>query len=133
MSIEKGQEIARMGARPINGDWPPHLHFQIVLDMLGYKGDFPAAAFPHQTKIFTSISPDPNLLIGMPENIIGGEKHTDEALLNIRKNHLGPNLSLSYKKPLRIQRGFMQYLYNCLLYTSPSPRDLSTSRMPSSA
>ena len=24
-------------------------------------------------------------------------------------------------------------LYNCLLYTSPSPRDLSTSRMPSSA
>ena len=25
------------------------------------------------------------------------------------------------------------YLYHCLLYTSPSPRDLSTSRMPSSA
>ena len=26
-----------------------------------------------------------------------------------------------------------QILYTCLLYTSPSPRDLSTSRMPSSA
>ena len=26
-----------------------------------------------------------------------------------------------------------QGLYSCLLYTSPSPRDLSTSRMPSSA
>ena len=25
------------------------------------------------------------------------------------------------------------YLHGCLLYTSPSPRDLSTSRMPSSA
>ena len=25
------------------------------------------------------------------------------------------------------------YMYSCLLYTSPSPRDLSTSRMPSSA
>ena len=25
------------------------------------------------------------------------------------------------------------YFINCLLYTSPSPRDLSTSRMPSSA
>ena len=25
------------------------------------------------------------------------------------------------------------YIYFCLLYTSPSPRDLSTSRMPSSA
>ena len=28
---------------------------------------------------------------------------------------------------------FLQLLENCLLYTSPSPRDLSTSRMPSSA
>ena len=27
----------------------------------------------------------------------------------------------------------MTQFYNCLLYTSPSPRDLSTSRMPSSA
>ena len=26
-----------------------------------------------------------------------------------------------------------EYLFTCLLYTSPSPRDLSTSRMPSSA
>ena len=27
----------------------------------------------------------------------------------------------------------LDYYYTCLLYTSPSPRDLSTSRMPSSA
>ena len=27
----------------------------------------------------------------------------------------------------------MERIYGCLLYTSPSPRDLSTSRMPSSA
>ena len=36
-----------------------------------------------------------------------------------------------------IKAGLKQYannkLYSCLLYTSPSPRDLSTSRMPSSA
>ena len=29
--------------------------------------------------------------------------------------------------------GSMEMPYTCLLYTSPSPRDLSTSRMPSSA
>ena len=29
--------------------------------------------------------------------------------------------------------GHLNYTYICLLYTSPSPRDLSTSRMPSSA
>ena len=36
---------------------------------------------------------------------------------------------LSYDNPMAM----MKELLNCLLYTSPSPRDLSTSRMPSSA
>ena len=30
-------------------------------------------------------------------------------------------------------RWYEDMIYGCLLYTSPSPRDLSTSRMPSSA
>ena len=45
---------------------------------------------------------------------------------------------------IRTQQDVLQFLkdelgyrylghWNCLLYTSPSPRDLSTSRMPSSA
>ena len=42
------------------------------------------------------------------------------------------------KNPIDISGSEWQYvkapgLYICLLYTSPSPRDLSTSRMPSSA
>ena len=47
----------------------------------------------------------------------------------------------SYDKDLKSQSGLsggdgekmMEEVRNCLLYTSPSPRDLSTSRMPSSA
>ena len=35
--------------------------------------------------------------------------------------------------PKKINRPQIQNLFRCLLYTSPSPRDLSTSRMPSSA
>ena len=34
---------------------------------------------------------------------------------------------------LRWSWGVISHLNGCLLYTSPSPRDLSTSRMPSSA
>ena len=33
----------------------------------------------------------------------------------------------------QVLRDRRETLLNCLLYTSPSPRDLSTSRMPSSA
>ena len=38
-----------------------------------------------------------------------------------------------YLNTLRKRKRFSPWLRNCLLYTSPSPRDLSTSRMPSSA
>ena len=34
---------------------------------------------------------------------------------------------------LNVTIPFKEEVFNCLLYTSPSPRDLSTSRMPSSA
>ena len=33
----------------------------------------------------------------------------------------------------KITKALGEKIINCLLYTSPSPRDLSTSRMPSSA
>ena len=34
---------------------------------------------------------------------------------------------------LQDAKKWQEKLYDCLLYTSPSPRDLTTSRMPSSA
>ena len=41
--------------------------------------------------------------------------------------------SASRKAMLPVYESKNAFLYYCLLYTSPSPRDLSTSRMPSSA
>ena len=35
-----------------------------------------------------------------------------DAILESRHEHLGPSLSISYKKPLKIVRGWMQYLYD---------------------
>ena len=46
-------------------------------------------------------------------------------------NGFGPDCK-PYKRELRIARHWAEII-DCLLYTSPSPRDLSTSRMPSSA
>ena len=44
--VEAGQAIARVGAPPANGDWPPHLHFQVILDLLGRDADFPGRRPP---------------------------------------------------------------------------------------
>ena len=38
--VEKGQQIATIGPPPENGNWPPHLHFQIMLDLLDEEGWF---------------------------------------------------------------------------------------------
>ena len=76
-------------------------------------------------------------------HIVEGTRRLDEVLLSIFK---GPNsytgedvIEISCHGSPYIQQEIIQlFLRNgcrtaCLLYTSPSPRDLSTSRMPSSA
>ena len=38
--------IARIGTTAENGGWPPHLHFQLITDLLDRHGDFPGVADP---------------------------------------------------------------------------------------
>lgn len=61
--ITKGEQIGTLGAPPINGDWPPHLHFQIITDMLGKVGDYPGVAAQSQRDRFLTLCPDPNLIL----------------------------------------------------------------------
>jgi len=62
--------------------------------------------------VWTSLSPDPHVLLGIPtKNIPDREKSSRETLPH-RKELLGGNLSLSYEKPLKIVRGWRQYLYD---------------------
>ena len=42
-------------------------------------------------------------------------------------------ITKGYPSRITLQKGLVVNFTGCLLYTSPSPRDLSTSRMPSSA
>jgi hypothetical protein len=100
--------IADIGPRPENGNWPPHLHFQVMLDLLGNSGDYPGVAYPDQREVWTSICPDPAPLAGW------GASPTlpDAAVPRRRSERLGSNLSLSYQRPLHIVRGHLQYLYD---------------------
>ena len=44
-AVARGECIASVGAAPTNGDWPPHLHFQLIVDLLDSERDFPGVAF----------------------------------------------------------------------------------------
>jgi len=61
--INKGEAFAQVGPFPENGDWPPHLHFQIITNMLGLTGDFPGVCAPSQLEQFRQICPNPNLVL----------------------------------------------------------------------
>lgn len=64
--VAKGDLIGEIGAPPINGDWPPHLHFQIILEMLGKVGDYPGVAAESERDRFLTLCPDPNLVLRSP-------------------------------------------------------------------
>ncbi|WP_187263293.1 peptidoglycan DD-metalloendopeptidase family protein [Pontibacter beigongshangensis] len=58
-----GEKIAEVGPFPENGDWPPHLHFQLISSMQGYSGDFPGVATSGEKEKYRTLCPDPNLIL----------------------------------------------------------------------
>jgi murein DD-endopeptidase MepM/ murein hydrolase activator NlpD len=61
--LAKGQAFATVGPFPENGDWPPHLHFQLIADMQGQAGDFPGVARPSERDTWAALCPDPNIIL----------------------------------------------------------------------
>jgi len=111
MAVPKGRPIARIGDTAVNGGWPPHLHFQIMVDMLGEHGNFPGVARPSLRDIWLDLSPDPNVILGIPEACFPSTGRSRAEILGFRRKNLGRNLSIAYKNPLKIVRGRGQYLY----------------------
>ncbi len=110
--LARGEKFARIGGSQENGGWPPHLHFQIILDLLESGANFPGVAYASQRALWTSLSPDPNLLVGIPKNRFPTQDPTLQETVTARRELLGKNLSISYDKPLKIVRGWMQHLYD---------------------
>jgi 4-aminobutyrate aminotransferase-like enzyme/Ser/Thr protein kinase RdoA (MazF antagonist)/murein DD-endopeptidase MepM/ murein hydrolase activator NlpD len=110
--VGRGEEFARVGAADENGGWTPHLHFQMVLDLLELDADFPGVAYASQRAVWTSLSPDPNLLLGIPTDRFPVTEPSLNETLAARRALVGRNLSISYERPLKIVRGWMQYLYD---------------------
>lgn len=111
-AIARGQQIGVIGAPPTNGDWPPHLHFQLITDMLELGRDFPGVAYASQRDLWRSLSPDPNVILGIPAERFPAPAPSLGATLAARRARLGGNLSVSYRAPLKIVRGWRQYLYD---------------------
>lgn len=66
--IAQGDWIAAFGIPEENGHWPPHLHFQLIFDMEGWKGDYPGVCRFSDRERYLANCPDPDLLLHMMQN-----------------------------------------------------------------
>ena len=110
--IARGQRIAALGAPADNGGWTPHLHLQIICDFLELGSDFPGVSTASRRDVWCSVSPDPNLLVGVPAARFPAEPPPVADALAHRRARIGPSLRVAYRRPLRLVRGWRQYLYD---------------------
>lgn len=61
--VKQGEQIAVLGDESVNGDYPAHLHFQIISSIGDYVGDFPGVCTKSESEYYLSNCPDPNLLL----------------------------------------------------------------------
>jgi murein DD-endopeptidase MepM/ murein hydrolase activator NlpD len=64
-NIKSGDVIGEFGIPMENGQWPPHLHFQIIKDLGEWKGDYPGVCKYSERDIYLNNCPDPDLILGM--------------------------------------------------------------------
>ena len=111
-SVAAGERIGTIGSAEVNGGWLPHLHFQIITDRLGLSGEFPGVGQPSLWPVWSRISPDPNLVLNLAPESFRVDRTPPAALLERRRKVLGPSLSISYARKLKIVRGRGAYLYD---------------------
>ena len=111
-AVRAGGVVARVGTADENGGWPPHLHFQLITDLLDMRGDFPGVADPAERRVWLSLVPDPNLVARIPGGVTARRRPSGDDILASRRDRVGPSLSVSYRRPLTIVRGWMQHLYD---------------------
>jgi murein DD-endopeptidase MepM/ murein hydrolase activator NlpD len=67
--ISQGELLAHFGEPHENGNWPPHLHFQIIEDMELKEGDYPGVCALSERERYLKNCPDANLILQMMQYV----------------------------------------------------------------
>lgn len=68
--INRGEVFATLGTPAENGNWPPHLHFQVIYDMELHNGDYPGVCAYSERKKYMSNCPNPDIILQMMKHAI---------------------------------------------------------------
>jgi murein DD-endopeptidase MepM/ murein hydrolase activator NlpD len=69
--FKAGEVLATLGDTPINVNYAPHLHFQIIKELGDFKGDYPGVCAQKDLHTYQKNCPDPNLLLKITPPFIG--------------------------------------------------------------
>ena len=89
----------------------------------GEPGNFPGVALPRLRRVWESVAPDPSPLAGLARSNPGQDESSSgqdgsspgldvERIGQLRRKHLSPSLSLSYREPIHVVRGLGSYLFD---------------------
>lgn len=68
--LNRGELLAHFGEPTENGNWPPHLHFQIIEDMRVNRGDYPGVCKKSESGFYLNNCPDPDLILNMQQYVL---------------------------------------------------------------
>jgi 4-aminobutyrate aminotransferase-like enzyme/Ser/Thr protein kinase RdoA (MazF antagonist) len=111
-TIAAGEVFATVGTADVNGGWTPHLHLQVIVDLLGLGAGFPGVCRASELPIWRSLSPSANALLRLAGGDFPGDGIGTDAALAARQGRIGPSVRVAYREPLRIARGWMQHLFD---------------------
>jgi peptidoglycan LD-endopeptidase LytH len=69
--LKGGKVFAEIGRPEENGEWPPHLHFQVILNLNGYKGDYPGVCRFSEREKWLENCPDSDLILDFDRHLAG--------------------------------------------------------------
>jgi 4-aminobutyrate aminotransferase-like enzyme/Ser/Thr protein kinase RdoA (MazF antagonist) len=110
--IAAGEAFAAVGAADVNGGWTPHLHLQVIVDLLGMGESFPGVCRASELAIWRSLSPSANALLRLRGADFPDERLGTDTALTARQRRIGPSVRVAYREPLRMVRGWMQHLFD---------------------
>ena len=126
-------EISKDLADKIHNGETSYTMYKVILDKNGYKA-VPKNAV--ESKTHTEIQQKDIV----NTNLYEIKSNTNDSCIRFNLNMTKKELNISIDSKLKASllnsvdtENEYEFFVTCLLYTSPSPRDLSTSRMPSSA
>lgn len=112
MAVKTGEQLGTIGDPAVNGGWPPHVHVQLIVDLLDRKDNFPGVCAPRDRGVWLSLCPDPNLLLRIPGLSAAPQDRTPQELIEHRRRMIGKSVSLAYRRPLKLVQGWRQHVYD---------------------